>query len=221
LRQHISTVVAALIISSVPCPAKAQEGPSDVEALQRLVELGAMASDRSNPDRAMRSYFLFMNNREEASCLQTLLHRRHLSNSGSPLTQANTITDSARNQFFSGLAHRVLSRRYDDDFGTCMRKRNTYSYEIQGVEPIGLERTRITVLAKNTTPIPSGAYIDSLSMQTRTEGTRMRFDFSRTGNEWKIDQIEEWSRFGGGWFPQFREQELREQVPAYVPVRPY
>jgi hypothetical protein len=215
----MSIITYMVLAASTPQAEPAAAAPDRHQVMLRLGEIEREVGDLSTPDRALRSYFHYMNLRSEISCLVSETWRS-ATNAGSPshrevTAQSNRVRDS----HFSGLARRVMQRSYEMTYAECMSQQESYSYEILGVNP-QQNSTIFTVLVKNTTPIPRDAVSTPYAVSSRAAGMRLRLDYRLEGSSWTIHQIEEWDSFIETWNPQFNESELLPFYPSTVLPRP-
>lgn len=218
-------VIGALALATLSMPATGQDSRKEAGlqwVQERLAQIKEETSNRSTADRAVRSYFLYLNYRSEISCLNSEVYYAYADRGDVSIAGTRDFGDGIRDGFFSGLPLASLNK-FDrrQPFEECMAGRETYSYEIVGVEPVGNSRTKFTLVVKNTTPIPAGAQPDAYDLERRQSGTRLRLDFQLVGSEWKITQIEEGSTYSEEWTPQFNESDLKPLVPSLVPTYPY
>jgi hypothetical protein len=219
------TALSSLL--SVAWAAPAQPPTSEEVELARMVRtriasISSEVADRSTPDRALRSYFMYLNYRGELSCLTSEVYKLDSKKGELSLVETNRLGYAIRNDFFAPSAQPWLNRYGEpQSLQTCMRERESYSYEIQGVEPSGENRVKFTVLARNTTEIPQNATKDPDLLAWRAEGTKLRIDMTRLATQWKIVQVEEWQRFTNEWRPQLRPEDLKPSVPYMVPADPF
>ena len=225
LRFRLLSLVVPFLL---PDLANAQPTPDALTATairSRLAAIASEESDRSTPDRAVRSYFLHLNNRSEIGCLRQELAKRLAGVGDLPLSEFDRVSDSLRDAYFTGVAARSISRfRVERGFEECMRRREVYSYTISGVETLSADRVRYAVQATNTTPISADAPRDSISSDMRAAGTQYRYELVRIGREWRIAQIEERGHYStsyiGDWRPLFRETDMLPSIPFMVPSYP-
>ena len=206
---------------SIPSMAAVQSLPADDhQALawidQRIDFLSSQSRDRSTPERAIQSYFHFFNAKEEMECLRQEVDRRTTPGQGITTNTVDSKIDAARDRFFDGVPLRYFHQWDDLSFAKCMAERESYAYEIVGVEPIGTDRTKLTISAKNTTPIPAGAKPDDDDMQRRRDGFLFKFDLSKSEQGWKITQIEEKGFLSEGWEAKFTPDDLDPLVPTFI-----
>jgi hypothetical protein len=216
---HLVAYAVSLALMSTG-PQFPQSSPTVAEIVARLGEIDLEVSDRSTPDRALRSYFHYLNSASEISCLTSVMWKT-VSSVGTPShSEVREMGDEIRNDHFGGLALRVLERSYDKTFAECMASRDSYSYEITGVEPTPAA-TKFTVRVRNTTPIPTDAPRTAYSVESREAGAVLRIEYRQAGSEWKIYQIEEWDIYSESWRPQFDGDDLLPLFPSFVPARPF
>lgn len=181
-----------------------------ISALQRSV------ADRSTPERAVQSFFRYLNDREEVICLESEVWRRE--QKGSVEGSVRDELEMVRDKFFTGLP---LKRFHQFDGSTlrdCLNETQTYSYNVVGVEPVGQSMTKIEVLSRNTTPLKSSLKLKSYELEGRKNGFRYRFHLEKVGLDWRIGQIEEKHSYDEGWSKKFDEEFLGPIAPYRIPI---
>lgn len=210
MRRTVAFVASALLATG----AQAQTKPISITEVQaRVASLGRESSDRSTPQRAVQSLFLWLNNDEEITCLDLLAGEIEKTPWRDAVKeQKKTIRDG----FFTELPVEKM-RRYDGPtYDKCMKERQSFSYEIVGVEPIGTDKSVITLVAKNTTPLRPGMKPDKYDIEHRRDGTKFRFTLVPQAGSWKIQQIEEWETITEEWSARYKPSDLDEFVPSMV-----
>lgn len=209
--KSFSIIIAAFALFA-GSPAFAQVAEPDAQGLRRrMLELQQQVQDRSTPANALRSFFQHYNNKSEIDCLKIAIQNQ----ARTPLAKdVDAQSDAIRDSFFTDLPVRIFHKFDGLTYAQCMEERSSYSYEIVGVEPIGAARTNITVVARNTTPLRAGMKPSEFDLERRRDGERFRFNFVKQGDDWKISQIEEWSRYGEHWSDGFKPSDLDPMVPS-------
>lgn len=187
----------------------------------RMHELRALSADRTNPERALQSFFRYLNDSQEMHCIQEAL--RFNSRGKRPEDLIGNEQEQIRDEFFSGTPlidmHQFDYLAGGLPFETCMSTRQTFGYEIRGVEPLGSNRSRFLVIAKNTTPLSSDMKPTEDDLKKRAEGTLFRFTFDRSDG-WKITRIEEHWDFADSdeWHDVF-SKDTSPLVPSDVMLK--
>lgn len=73
-----------------------------------------------------------------------------------------------------------------------------FDYVVQSTKPEGADKTIITALAYNLTPVPDDVALTKDQLASRSEGTRYRYTLLQTDAGWRIAKIELNSP-GRGW----------------------
>lgn len=210
------TLMTFVALVALAGGAQAQPRPASVAEVQaRMAQLGRESSDRGSPQRSVQSFFLWLNNDQELVCLDQLVSELEKTPSRDAVKEQ---TKAIRDGFFTELPVKIMRRYEGETYDTCMKKRETYSYEIVGVEPTGTDKSVITLVAKNTTPLRPGMKPDKYDIERRRDGTRFRFTLVPQRGEWKISQVEEWETVLEEWSARFKQSDLDEFVPSLVMV---
>lgn len=183
------------------------DGPGPAAITRRLAEMQAEISDRSSPERTVGSFFRLLNNKDETNCLATLEWDRFRQSAASIIPEEVTSASTAmRNSFLTAFPRSTFVPR-QQSYSQCMGERQSYSYEIMGVNPTGDAKTTVAVLTRNVTPLKPGVRLGSIEASARAEGTALRFQFVKQGSAWKVEQI--------------YEQDInKEWSPAFSPASP-
>lgn len=185
----------------VICLAACQEGASrPVEPSgsngqgPKLVPASDLLGDRSTPDRAVQSWWAFLDR-------------------GDSLTAVDSTDHSFRqNEEFAKARRSLLG-------GTALQKSDEvavpYRYVREIVEVDSETNTRAVVITKirNITPIPPAATPDEYDIKNRREGETVRYLLEKDSTGWRITQAQTHSAYLNKWYDRW---SATPQVPSSV-----
>lgn len=182
------------------------EDPAYRDLQQRLVSIKL---DRQSPESFLKSVWAYQDGMAKLNCYPDTSERKQTAEDKFVTSSDKYIDDS-----FVGISKEV--RDYSNSVKTpdeCLVSLNQYDRHIDDIEMQGETRRVVTVTIHNVSPIPQGASADQYDQQERAKGSKIRYEFVKTGDEWKIEQVSNFYDFDNSWLPQYSKKDLQPRYP--------
>jgi len=151
----------------------------------------APAIELDTPDRALRSYWAVMD-----------------WGRAQPIADEEVQREARRVELFNRTVIQDLAR----EASPRSIYEETFDRDILEVKQETPSRAVITVVVRNTTPIPVGAHATEAELRRRERGDRYRYVMEMVGKEWRVAEIWEVD-YGGGWRRKTSRGPKKPDVP--------